>query len=457
MKFIESETLELKKTTSEIKEAIISIAAILNKHQHGELFFGIKNNGIVAGQNVTEKTIRDVSKSIADHIEPKIYPHINRIEIDGKTCIKVRFKGNDIPYFAYGRAYIRVADEDRQLSAKELEKLILGKNKDKLRWDTEICKEAKITDISATKVRSFLKGAGLKYDTVSNALEKLKLISDGKFLNTAVILFAKKPQVFFPNARLRCAVFGTTDTSFTIDMQDFEGDLFYLIEKAEGYILKNIHIGMKLEGLRRVDVPEIDKAAFREAIINAFCHRDYREFDSVNIAVFKNRVEIRSPGLLYGGLTIETIRTKMVSERRNELIAEMLHRVHFIEKWGRGIKLILSKEPDTEFSEVGTKFITTFKRKSYYEDKTGVERSVKKVGEGLEKGLADRLVERLAESQKIILKLIKENPYISKKELSKTIGISTTAIDKNITRLKKKGLLKRIGPDKGGYWEVVKK
>ena len=155
MKFIESETLELKKTTSEIKEAIISIAAILNKHQHGELFFGIKNNGIVAGQNVTEKTIRDVSKSIADHIEPKIYPHINRIEIDGKTCIKVRFKGNDIPYFAYGRAYIRVADEDRQLSAKELEKLILGKNKDKLRWDTEICKEAKITDISATKVRSF--------------------------------------------------------------------------------------------------------------------------------------------------------------------------------------------------------------------------------------------------------------------------------------------------------------
>ncbi|MBI4681203.1 MAG: putative DNA binding domain-containing protein [Nitrospirae bacterium] len=64
MKFIESETLELKKSTSEIKEAIMSIAAILNKHQHGELFFGIKNSGIVAGQNITEKTIRDVSKLI---------------------------------------------------------------------------------------------------------------------------------------------------------------------------------------------------------------------------------------------------------------------------------------------------------------------------------------------------------------------------------------------------------
>ena len=95
--------------------------------------------------------------------------------------------------------------------------------------------------------------------------------------------------------------------------------------------------------------------------------------------------------------------------------------------------------------------------RSYFEGKKGFEKLGEKVVAGSEKGLADRLVERLAESQKRILKLIKENPYISKKKLSEIIGISTTAIDKNITRLKKKGLLKRIGPDKGGYWEVVKK
>jgi ATP-dependent DNA helicase RecG len=421
------------------------------------LFFGIKNNSAVVGQNVTEKTIRDVSKSIADNIEPKIYPHISHIKIDKKSCIKVRFKGNDTPYFAYGRAYIRVADEDRQLSAKELEKLILRKNKDKLRWDAEVCKEAKVTDISSKKVKSFLKNSGLRYDTVGNALEKLRLMSDGKLLNTAVILFAKKPQAFFPNARLRCAVFGTTDTSFTIDMQDVEGDLFSLIVKAEEYILKNIHIGMKLEGLRRVDVPEIDKAAFREAIINAFCHRDYREFDSVNIAVFKDRVEIRSPGLLYGGLTIKTITTKMVSERRNELIAEMLHRVHFIEKWGRGIKLILSKEPDTKFSEVGTKFITTFIRRSYYEGKQVGEKGSEKGGESKEKRLVEKGVEKLSANENLIYTLIRNNPYISKNEMMSQGSLTKKTVEYNIEKLKKKGILKRIGPDKGGYWEVVKK
>src|SRR3990167_5600419 len=146
MKFIESETIRHADFYCGFKRVVISIVSILNKNQHGELFFGIKNNGTVIGQNVTGKTLRDVSKSIADNIEPKIYPHISHIKTDRKSCIKVRFKGNDIPYFAYGRAYIRVADEDRQLSAKELEKLILRKNKDKLRWDTEICKEAKITD-----------------------------------------------------------------------------------------------------------------------------------------------------------------------------------------------------------------------------------------------------------------------------------------------------------------------
>ncbi|MCC4769411.1 hypothetical protein FXV91_04115 [Methanosarcina sp. DH2] len=66
---------------------------------------------------------------------------------------------------------------------------------------------------------------------------------------------------------------------------------------------------MRLEGLKRIDVPEIAKEEIKEAVINAFCYRDYYEYDSVNVAVFKNRVEIRSKDLLYGGLTIEQIKT----------------------------------------------------------------------------------------------------------------------------------------------------
>lgn len=94
-KFQENETTELKKSTSELKEAVISIVAMLNKHQRGEIWFGIKNDGSVAGQQVSDKTIRDVSKSIADHVEPRIYPVVEQVTIGGKACIKVQAEGGE--------------------------------------------------------------------------------------------------------------------------------------------------------------------------------------------------------------------------------------------------------------------------------------------------------------------------------------------------------------------------
>ena len=152
MHFEETEILELKRSTSELKEAMISIAAILNKHQRGELYFGIKNDGTVVGQMISDKTLTDIAKAISDHIEPEIFPVIQDVNLSGKECIHVEFHGNEAPYYAYGRAYIRVGDSNRQLSAKEIENIILEKNKDKLRWDNKICDAGNLADISSQKL-----------------------------------------------------------------------------------------------------------------------------------------------------------------------------------------------------------------------------------------------------------------------------------------------------------------
>ena len=101
-----------------------------------------------------------------------------------------------------------------------------------------------------------------------------------------------------------CAVFAVNNTSSILDQKEFTGDLFTLIKEAELYILKNIHIGMEVEGLYRKDIPEINQEALHEASINAFIHRDHTELDFVSVGVFKNRVEIRNPGGLLGGLQI---------------------------------------------------------------------------------------------------------------------------------------------------------
>ena len=324
MSFREGETIEFKKSLASLKDGLISISAILNKHGAGELWFGVAHDGKPTGLVINEKTLRDISQSIAAHIEPRIYPQITPETLNGKTCIKITFSGKEKPYFSYGRAYMRVADEDRHLTAKELENLILARNREALRWDNEPCKIS-IKELNERKIRAFVKRAGLVWDNVSNVLEKLSLMQDGQLLNAAPLFFAKKPTL-----QLRCAVFASTDTATIIDRHDFTGDILELIEEAQKYILKNIHIGMKLDGLYRVDVPEISVAAMREAIINAFCHRDYHDPDYVQIAIFKDRVEIRNPGKLYGNLTIEKIRKGNVSQRRNPLIAELLRRIQMV-------------------------------------------------------------------------------------------------------------------------------
>ena len=186
----ESETLEFKKSTSELKEGIISITAILNKHRKGTLYFGIKNDGTVIGQEISEKTLRDISKSISDKIEPKIYPEISMVHIEGKSCIEVQFHGSSVPYYAFGRAYIRVSDENKQLSAKEIERLILKKNRDRIKWESELS-EFSIIKVDESTVRDYVGRANIAgridfaFDDAGNILKKLNLMKNGRLLKAA--------------------------------------------------------------------------------------------------------------------------------------------------------------------------------------------------------------------------------------------------------------------------------
>lgn len=109
---------------------------------------------------------------------PRIYPEITRQVVAGRPCLLVRANGQQKPYFAYGRAYIRAADEDRQMSARELETLILRRNRDALRWDNE-ASATPLQGLNESKIRRFLEAAGLPWDNARNALDKLDLLRDG--------------------------------------------------------------------------------------------------------------------------------------------------------------------------------------------------------------------------------------------------------------------------------------
>ena len=449
---METETREFKKSLAELKQGLASLAAMLNKHGRAELWFGIAPNGSAVGLDVNEKTLRDVSQAIAAHIEPAIYPRISRQIMDGKPCLKVEAEGWQSPYFAYGRAYIRVADEDRKLSASELKSLILEHNRDALRWVNEPS-GLTLEQLAPEKINHFLTLANLPEGAPASALEKLDLLRQGMPVNAAKLFFASAP------IQLRCAVFATRTSSTIIDRHDFDGDILELIEEAEKYILKNIHIGMRLEGLRRVDVPEISLKAIREALVNAFCHRDWRDPDYVQVAVFKDRLEIRSPGGLYGDLTLDEIRQGNVSRRRNPKIADLLRRIHLVEAWGRGVPLILENAPATSFVEIGGLFITRFARPSALDaslevSPTPPEVLLKTTQETL-KTTQETTQELPKTTQEVLLQHLRSQPGITMVALARATGLSTDGVKYHLTQLKRTGKLRRHGPTKGGYWEVM--
>lgn len=433
----ETETIEFKKSVAEIKEALQSISAILNKHNKGILYFGIKPNGKPQKNDISEKTLRDISQKISEKIEPKIYPHILIENVDNIDVIKVEFDGHQTPYAAEGKYYIRVADEDKLMSQYQLKQFILN-NKD-LRWDSLPNTKYSFNEIDSNKLKEFCNLADISYTNKNDILENNNLINNNQLLNSALILFGKTPQKYFSNTKLMCSLLASTTTSEILDQKEFNGDIFTLIKEAEKYILQNIHIGMELNGLFRNDIPEINKEAIRESVINAFLHRDYFDPDFVSIFVFRDRVEIRSPGNLFGGLTIDDIVNRNISRRRNEILADILSRAHLVERKGRGIALIMEKEPDANFAQVGGLFITTLIRASY----------------SIPLELVEKLVNGLVENQKNIVRWMHKSSKISIKELSEKLGISTTAVDKNIQKLKDLGIIKRIGPAKDGYWKII--
>lgn len=116
----ESEMLELKKSKSQLSKGIISITAMLNKHGKGELYFGVKDDGNVVGHDIGKDTLREIGEAIQNSIKPQICPTIKEIDIDGLNCIHIFVEGKEIPYSAFGKYYMRVADSDIEMSPEML-------------------------------------------------------------------------------------------------------------------------------------------------------------------------------------------------------------------------------------------------------------------------------------------------------------------------------------------------
>lgn len=438
MKLKESETVELKTSTSELKEAIISIVAILNKHSSGKIIFGVSPKGKVLGQQISDKTMRDISQKIHNSIEPKIYPKINKKKIENKNIIIIEFLGNEPLYYAKDRAYIRVSDEDKKMSAKEIEKRILSKSS--IKWDGNISNK-KIKDINTKLLKDYIKEAkktkrlNFSYTNTKNTLLKLKLLKKDNLLNASKILFCDDN-----NLEVQTAVFAGKDKTTFIDINDKTGNLFEMLKYSENYIKEHINWRADLTTGTRKEIPEIPIRAINEALVNSFCHRDYTAPESNKIAIYKDRVDIWNPGTFTSEhKPMDFVKEELPSILRNPKIAQILYYDEKIEKWGSGLKRIYD---ECKKNNIRVKFKTL----KYGFSVIFYRQKIDKVDTNVDTKPIKR--------QQWVLNYLKKHNKIKSKIIQNTFNISREIASRDINKLTKEKKIIKNGAGNNVWYEL---
>lgn len=428
-----------------------------------------------------------IANAVSDMCAPQIVPDVTFQTIEGKCIVQIEiYPGQNRPYYirSMGKengTYIRVAGTSRPVDEamlKDLEYQGAGKSYDEIvnveiDYDEEqalnLCNDIRVhiaesSELPINKVREI---------TVTN-LENwgiLKKSGENYLPTNAFILCTSN---VFRFAKIQCALFKGVDRAVFIDRREFGGPIYNQIEEAYQFVLKHINLGATIEGIVRKDKYELPPESIREAIINSVCHRCYLDHSCVQIAIYDNRVEITSPGMLYGGLTVEQAISGR-SKIRNVCIAEVFSRMGIIEQWGTGLQRMIRgcreygvREP--EFIDMGDAFRVNFYRSNV---KTGTESTEIVAETGIETANTNtenraidtetgiEIVENqfsfsLSDTEKKVVSLILKNPEITQDKMAEIIGMSKNGIRYAMNKLKNRGVLVREGANKKGKWSIKK-
>jgi ATP-dependent DNA helicase RecG len=281
----EGQTLEFKRTTGELTDAFRTVCAFFNG-SGGIVLFGVRQDGRVEGQHVSDSTLREVAQA-ADHLEPPAHVTIRRITVEaGREVVAVTVTdGRKTGPFTYeGRAYERVSSTTRRLPQAKYEQLLLDRAHGTRRWETEPAERISIKDIDRGEVYRIIEAARAKGhlqepvgSRLPGILDRLEVRQDGRILQAAVVLFGKRFLPDYPQCELRMARFRGVDKTEFLDQRDVYGPAFKLLEEAEVFCRRHLPVAGKIVPgkLQREDRPLVPPDAMREILVSVLIHRDY--------------------------------------------------------------------------------------------------------------------------------------------------------------------------------------
>jgi len=428
----ENETVEFKQSFT---KAVIETLVAFSNTNGGQVFIGVDNNGKIKGVSITEETVQKWINEIKQNTNPQVIPNadvykINKKQIVVLTAIEYPIK----PVSSKDKYYKRVLNSNHKMSLTEVAnehlRTINGS------WDYYPDPNHSLEHISIAKVEKYIKEyekwneTKVDYNAIT-FLEKQEFLRNGKLTFGAYILFAKELCIV---SDIQIGRFKSPTK--IIDSINLDTDIFTELDEILAFIKKHLMVEFIITGNpQREERYDYPIEAIREIVVNMLVHRDYRDSSGSVIKIYDDRIEFFNPGGLYGGLTLdELLKFKYKPKARNKMLSKAFKLIGNVEKYGSGIKRIFTIckeygviEPQIIVKENDFEVIL-------YKQKLNVTENV---------------------TENYIVNEILNNKNISTSELAEKLNITRRTIARYISKLKDKGILLRIGPDKGGHWKII--
>ena len=468
----ESEKIEFKenaKTNTYIK----TVVAFANGNG-GKIVFGVKDNKEIVGVENEFEVMDGIINAISDNCYPMIVPDISLHTLENKTVILVEIEGGKKkPYYLKSKgmqkgtyirsgATTRIIEEDYVLKELVLE----GENK---YFDQQVCHGESVSDEEIEKFCEWLEKLARKNsenDTEIRKITRNTLLSwkvleekNGRIFPTNAYILLSGKENWGVSRKIQCGVFKGETRSIFVDKKEFEGSIIMQLEKAYQYVLEKINLGSDIVGIYRVDKYEIPPKSIREVIANAVIHRSYLEPNDIQIALYDNRLEITSPGMLLSGVNVKRMK-EGYSKLRNRAIASVFAYVNIIEKWGSGIPRIMDEireyglqEP--EFIAFENDFRVNIYRKSYNTTQSTQGSTQNRINTTQAISKKEKLdIKNLTETDKTIINTIINNPEMSQKQIADNLNWTVNKVKYYMKKFKQKNILKYEGTSQNGKWEI---
>lgn len=343
----EGTTLEFKESlSSSFARELVAMANTIG----GRILLGVRDDGTIVGvrdSNELRARIQDIARNCDPPVKIVVEPLGNVLVVHVRESDAKPVQCSDGFFWRQGAV-------TQKLSRDEIRDFFRAEGA--IRFDLAPCPRFRYPqDFDRAKYRHWLQLSGISgrprtEDVLVNIEAAERAGGKLLFRNAGVLFFAKNVRHFFPQAYITCLLAKGTDKVHVLDRKDFDGGIVSDIEEALRFIERNTRTAYRIERLRRENVPEYPVKALREAITNAVMHRDwFIEGANVFVEIYSDRIAVISPGGLPKGMTLTDLGTKSV--RRNPLIADLLHRIDFIEKAGTGVRRILDEAREGGYPE----------------------------------------------------------------------------------------------------------